>query len=173
MLAITQRLFGRRTKTTLPKSSQLLKPSVLDSAAVQEALQKKKEKQKQYFDRHTKELPVLHPGDHVRYGTTNGLKPAVVIQRREEPRSHLIRTSNELVLRRNRKHLYASQESRINQLEDHDLDDEMNDHHPPQEMLHVAEQQQICPAPVQVPGIPLYRTRSRGAVVKPTRYEAR
>ena len=61
----------------------------------------------------------------------------------------------------------------MNELEDYDLDAEMNDYHPPQEMLLAAERQQNCPAPVQVPGISLCGTRSGRAVVKPTRYETR
>jgi transposase InsO family protein len=38
----SQRLFGRRTKTTLPTSSTLLQPQVIDPRAVEEAIKKRK-----------------------------------------------------------------------------------------------------------------------------------
>ena len=83
-----QRLFGRRTKTTLPTSTALLEPQIIEPAIVQESLLKNKEKQKQYFDHHTKELPVLHSGDNIRYETNTGLKPAVVVEKRKEQKDH-------------------------------------------------------------------------------------
>jgi transposase InsO family protein len=118
----TQRLFGRRTKTTLPTSTTLLEPKIIEPKIVKETLHKNKEKQKQYFDHHTKELSVLQLGDNVRYETNTGLKAAVVIEKRKEPRSYMIRTSNGFVLRRNRKHLYES--TGMNRLENCDLDDD-------------------------------------------------
>ena len=100
-----QRLFGRRTKTTLPTSSSLLQPSLIQPKEVQEAVQERKEKQKLYFDRHSKELPELKVGDTVWYERNRGLKPAQVIEKTKEPRSYMIRTANGMVLRRNRRHL--------------------------------------------------------------------
>lgn len=165
-----QRLFGRRTKTTLPTSSTLLQPCVINPKAVQEALCKKKEKQKQYFDQHTKELSDLKPGDNVRYETKNGLKPAVVTERRKEPRSYMIRTSNGVVLRRNRKHLYGS--TGWNQSMDYELDDNnVPEYQPPQQRPVVVEIQQNNPGPVQAPHV--YRTLSGRASCQPERYEAK
>ena len=109
----SQRLFRRRTKTTLPTLSTLLQ---LIREQLKKQPEKKKKKQKQNFDQHTKQLPDLQPGDKVRYGTNRGLKPPVVIEKR------MIRTSNGLVLRRNRRHLYNSTDS--NQLSDCNLDDD-------------------------------------------------
>ncbi len=170
----SQRLFGRRTKTTLPTSSTLLQPQVIDPRAVEEAIKKKKEKQKQNFDQHTKQLPDLLPGDKVRYETNRGLKPAVVIEKRKEPRSYMIRTSNGLVLRRNRRHLYNSTVS--NQLSDCDLDDDnLSKDQPPQQVpIAMGAQAQAAQRDDQhVQEAQPYRTLSGRASRKPARYQAK
>ena len=59
-----QRLFGRRTKTLLPTSNHLLKPKI--PKEVEDKLTLKKAKQAMYYDRGTKELEELLPGDLVR-----------------------------------------------------------------------------------------------------------
>ena len=59
-----QRLFGRRTKTLLPTSNQLLKPQIPKD--VEDKLRTKKAKQAMYYDRGAQELEELNPGDLVR-----------------------------------------------------------------------------------------------------------
>ena len=56
-----QRLLGRRTKTLLPTSSALLKPET--PANVNYKLKLQKAKQAKYYNRGTKELDDLLPGD--------------------------------------------------------------------------------------------------------------
>ena len=156
-----QRLFGRRTKTTLPTSSSLLQPSLIQPKEVQEALQKRKEKQKLYFDRHSKDLPELKMGDSVRYETNKGLKSAQLIEKRKEPRFYMIRTANGMVLRRNRRHLYKGTGVYENQP-------------PRKEVIPAAEQidpPHVIPAAEQVPS-QLYRTLSGRTIRQPDRYQA-
>ena len=59
-----QRLFGRRTKTRLPTSNQLLKPKLLEEVSQKLKLQKAKESL--YYNKGAKELEELRPGDIVR-----------------------------------------------------------------------------------------------------------
>ena len=165
-----QRLFGRRTKTTLPTSSSLLQPSLIQPKEVQEALQKRKENQKLYFDRHSKELPELTVGDSLRYETNRGLKPAQVIEKRKEPRSYMILTANGMVLRRNRRHLYRG--TGVDQLNDYDSDENQ----PPRQEMSIPAAEQIdpphvIPAAEQVPW-QLYRTLSGRTIRQPERYQA-
>ena len=56
-----QRLFGRRTKTRLPTSIQLLKPKLPEEVSQKLKLQKTKESL--YCNKGANELEDLHPGD--------------------------------------------------------------------------------------------------------------
>ncbi|KAK3745971.1 hypothetical protein QZH41_004134 [Actinostola sp. cb2023] len=62
--SLAQRLYGRRTRTLLPTSATLLKPKIPHN--VRDKLLVKKELQTKYYNRHTRELPPLTPGDQVR-----------------------------------------------------------------------------------------------------------
>ena len=57
-----QRLFGRRTKTRLPTSNQLLKPKLPEEVSQKLKLQKAKESL--YYNKGAKELEELRPGDN-------------------------------------------------------------------------------------------------------------
>ena len=59
-----QQLFGRRTKTRLPMSIQLLKPKLPEEVSQKLKLQKAKESL--YYNKGAKELEDLHPEDIVR-----------------------------------------------------------------------------------------------------------
>ena len=63
-----QMLMGRRTNTTLPTSRRLLRPQL---AVRQEILQKRKkelqDRQKRFYDKGSKELTALKPGESVSY----------------------------------------------------------------------------------------------------------
>ena len=58
-----QRLFGHRTKTLLPTSTQLLKPQVPDN--IEQKLKQQKTKQTFYYNCGTKELQGFHLGETV------------------------------------------------------------------------------------------------------------
>ena len=107
-----QRLFGRRTKTLLPTSNQLLKPRVPDE--VDQKLKLQKAKQGLYYNRNAKELEPLRPGDIVRLHPQRskfGKKQEWAQARVEEKvdiRSYQVRTEDGRVYRRNRRHLRKS-----------------------------------------------------------------
>ncbi len=100
-----QRLLGRRTRTTIPTSRQLLEPTWWHSA--EQELQQAKTKQAYYYNRGSKQLPALEVGDAVRMMPEKGRKTwrkgkvkAIV-----SPRSYIVRTDSGGNYRRNRRHL--------------------------------------------------------------------
>ena len=101
----TQRLMGRRTKTLLPTTQQLLIPKQIKPQAVKRKIQDQKNKQKFYYDRQTKELPPLKVGDKIRTQKKTHWEPAIVTGVSMKPRSYIITTPQGNVFRRNRKHL--------------------------------------------------------------------
>ena len=74
---------GRRTKTLVPTMDALLEPKTIAPTLVQKELtQKRRQKQKQYFDQHTKPLAQLKAGDQILVSTKDGKwKPAKVTGR--------------------------------------------------------------------------------------------
>ena len=61
-----QRLMSRRTRTTVPTSTLLLKPKIVDSVAVKEEMTAQRKVTKlNYNKKTTPDLPVLTPGDYV------------------------------------------------------------------------------------------------------------
>ncbi|PIK53448.1 hypothetical protein BSL78_09678 [Apostichopus japonicus] len=106
-----QRLFGRRTNTLLPTTEHLLKPKILKPETVHKRLVEKRQTQKTYYDRQTKKLPELQPGDNIRLQTDKGWKPATIVFKAEQPRSYYVETAEGVQYRRNRKHLLKTGET--------------------------------------------------------------
>ena len=104
-----QRLFGRRTKTRLPTSNQLLKPKLLQEVSQKLKLQKAKESL--YYNKGAKELEELRPGDIVRLQPSTsqtGKKKdwtQARVKGKVDIRSYQVRTEDGRVFRRNRGHL--------------------------------------------------------------------
>ena len=108
-----QRLFGRRMKTLLPTSNHLLKPKI--PKEVEDKLTLKKAKQAIYYDRGTKELEELLPGDLVRIQP----QPSKLRKRKDwtlarvegkvDIRSYQVQTEDGRLYRRNRRHLRCTQ----------------------------------------------------------------
>ena len=98
-----QLLMSRRLRSIIPTTEGQLKPKVLDPHKIKEKLKLKQEKQKYYFDQHTKHLPALEKGDQIRVRMENHWKPRVVVDHAETPRSYKIQTDNGGEYRRNRK----------------------------------------------------------------------
>nr|XP_039263235.1 uncharacterized protein K02A2.6-like [Styela clava] len=99
-----QRLFGRRTRTLLSTSKSLLRPKIVTN--IEPHLKKRKDIQAKYYNRGTRELMKLYPGQLVR------MKPdrrkrwrKGRIERHVDIRSYLIRTEDGGLYRRNRRHL--------------------------------------------------------------------
>ena len=107
-----QRMFGRRTRTLLPTSRELLEPQLVRD--VRERKLQRKEVQTRYFNRNAKELPSLTNGDVVRMkpqasdGKNRWIKAQV--QQQVDVRSYAVRTEDGRLFRRNRRHLRQSQE---------------------------------------------------------------
>ena len=100
-----QMLMGRRLKTSLP-----MHPSLYGNAehvAVTDDTQKRKLKQKSYYDRFAQDLPPLKPGDRVRIQDhVNGQwEQNGTVLREVAPRSYEIQADNGAVYRRNRVNL--------------------------------------------------------------------
>ena len=98
---------GRRTKTLIPTTSNLLKPETISPITVQQELQKNRGQQKLFYDRHAKPLKSLNAGDSVLMRSKDGRwKPAKVTSiNQTAPRSYNIMTPQGQHYRRNRKDL--------------------------------------------------------------------
>ena len=61
-----QRLFSRRTRSLLPMTAALLKPSVSDENVTHTKLHRRQQQQAKYYNRGARDLQPLEPGDTVR-----------------------------------------------------------------------------------------------------------
>jgi hypothetical protein len=122
-----QLLMSRRLKSNLPTHNELLQPSVVVGA--KSALQERSKKQEHYYNRGTKPLPSLKPGETVRVRQGNLWQPARVEEKHWTPRSYMVRTPDGQLYRRNRQHLSTS-------------------HGPPVVIQHHADETEI-PPPVE------------------------
>ena len=97
-----QRLLGRRCRTLLPTSEALLKPR-FEVKEDQMALQKRKEKQKRYFDRTARSLTPLSTGERIQMKLPGqDTWSSGVCVREAAPRSYWVKV-NEREYRRNRR----------------------------------------------------------------------
>ena len=107
-----QRLLSRRTRTTLPTSTKLLKPKSLSTANVRKQLQTARQKQKKCYDKNTRQQRPLKHNEVTRMQSDKGFKKlAVVKSTRDTPRSYVV-TSDGTDYVRNRQHLLPVNEPR-------------------------------------------------------------
>ena len=95
-------LFGRPVSTLLPSRADPGKEGHRQHLAYRAAGMKK------HHDRNCRrELPLLHPGPHGTVGNKDRRtwQPAIVFQKRNEPRSYIVQTPNGNKIRRCRSHL--------------------------------------------------------------------
>ena len=106
-----QRLFSRRTRTSLPMASLLLQPKVIPE--VHRNLQQRQNKQALSFNRGAKPLQPLKDGDVVRVPPLPGHSRwfNAQVSSQEAPRSYQVHTEDGRVYRRNRSHLYKVPEN--------------------------------------------------------------
>jgi hypothetical protein len=104
-----QLLMGRRLRTRLPTTSQMLKPQMVTST-VQQVFETRQQKQKEYFDQGARALQKLEVGDNVRIWQEGLWNPAQVTGLSDQPRSYVVQTPGGQVYRRNRKYLMQSKE---------------------------------------------------------------
>ena len=100
---------SRRLRSIIPTTEAQLQPRVLDPNKVKEKLRLKQEKQKYYFNQHTRQLPALEKGKQIRVRMGNRWEPRVVVDHAEKPRSYKVQTDNGGEYRRNRKMLMKLQ----------------------------------------------------------------
>ena len=103
-LSPAEMMFSRRLKTTLPTSAPLLQQKGLPKN-LKKRFRKRQEKQKQYYDRGSKPLKPLKPGDNVVMQHKSTWKPATVTEEHHTPRSYVVENEYGQQYRRNRRHL--------------------------------------------------------------------
>ena len=109
--SLAQRMFGRRTRTLIPTTSELLKPKIVED--VQGKLLKRKQLQAKHYNISAKELPPpLRKGEIVRVKPTDrsGRWFKARVEHQVDVRSYEVRTEDEKIFRRNRRHLRNSKE---------------------------------------------------------------
>ena len=107
-----QRSLGRRTRTLLPTTTSLLKPTGIPSD-IKTRIHMNQQKQKVYFDRRTKPLAPLEEDDMVRIQPFTSNKKTWShgeVLRRLDDRSYDIKAGNQ-VIGRNRVHLKPTNEN--------------------------------------------------------------
>ena len=108
-----QRFLGRRTKTTLPTSAELLEFRNAVTRPEAEQLLKLQKRQAKYYNQNTKDLPPLETGDTVRMKPfrlgSDTWEKATVTERLDD-RSYQVMTNDGAQYRRNHVHLRKSLE---------------------------------------------------------------
>lgn len=108
-LSPAQLFLNRRLKTSLPTSAPLLKPLGLDAKEIAAKLKSRQLNNKIQFDKHAGPgLEPLKAGDAVFLYTEGKWKPGQVIEQHASPRSYVVQSSDGRKLRRNRRHLRAT-----------------------------------------------------------------
>lgn len=98
-----ERLFSRKTRTTLPIPISALKPAIISN--VPEALKRIRSQKKAYYDKCSKELAELKPGDIVRLEQDGKYeRKGKVISKSTRPRGYVVNVNGRLY-ERNRKYL--------------------------------------------------------------------
>ena len=121
-----QRLMGRRTKTLLPTTPNLLMPKTTQPGVEKSQLKERQRAQAKYYKGSTKDLPPLNEGDAVRMKPFKlGAKscPRAQVTARLDERSYTVETENGAVFRRNRQHLKKTSESPIHPIQSDQEDD--------------------------------------------------
>jgi hypothetical protein len=97
-------LFTRKIRANLPTK---IDNPILTKDRIYQQLTERQEKQKQYYDRGTKDLPPLIPDQPilVQHPQTHQWKKAVVEEKCEQPRSYKVTMEDGHTLRRNRRHI--------------------------------------------------------------------
>ena len=107
-----EQLMNRRTKPLLPTGRALLKPKVTEE---HNAIKQAKEKQNSYYDKTTKDLPVLKESQRVRiqpFTKSKTWQEATVTMQLSDG-SYEVQTPAGTTYRRNRLHLKATKEAEV------------------------------------------------------------
>jgi len=99
-----QMLMGRQIKGRLPTSAKLLRPRIVNARPL---LLERQQEQKRQFDKNSKPLPPLRPGDSIRVLRKGKWVPGVVKATHSAPRSYIVSCEGS-DLRRNRRQLLST-----------------------------------------------------------------
>lgn len=113
-LAPVQLIFGRMVKTRMPISSSLLHRNHIDEKFVQTKFKEKRQKQKYYYDRSAKSLPVLELGDRVIFKKNSKEWYYGTIVDHVNNRSYIIKDSFDNYFRRNRRFIAKTKNNNFN-----------------------------------------------------------
>ena len=93
---------SRKLRTKLPTPKHLLEPKPKPVTFVRHKLLSRQQRQKTFYDRGTRSLPVLHQGEPVRIRQEGMWMPSVVVKQHQAPRSCIVATPDGSQLRRKR-----------------------------------------------------------------------
>ena len=110
----SQMLMGRRLRTQIPMTREMLKPQLYDPEEVLPKLKETHSKQKLQRDKTAKELPPLRNGELVRVREGNKWKPATVTEILPSPGSYKVETERG-EYRRNRRHLLRTDDLKVSE----------------------------------------------------------
>ena len=108
-----QRLMSRRTRTLLPTTRTLLQPRTPHPDRDVKDLLRRQQQQTRYYNRHSRDLPVLAEDDVVRmkpFGLGSKIWKKGRITARLDERSYMVETPDGETYRRNRSHLKKTKE---------------------------------------------------------------
>ena len=101
-----QLLMSRNLRSLVPCTIEHLSPKVVPMQEFMSARNKERERQRRYYDQHTKSLNPLQIGQQVRVRSNDQTwQPATVLREADAPRSYVVQTKANRQYRRNRKHL--------------------------------------------------------------------
>lgn len=121
--SLAEILFNRQVQTIIPKAIKY-DPK---SQQIRQRLNERQAQQKKYYDRGTKDLPILANNQEVMHQDPikNTWSPAVIVEPTQEPRSYLIKTPEGAMLRRNRIHLHQKPRTPSKPHHYSDIDDDV------------------------------------------------
>ena len=139
-----QRLLGRRTKTQLPTTAELLKPQGVNTDDVKTRTQTRQQRQAHYYDKQARDLPPLEEGDVVRMRpfTLNGKTwEKASVSKRLDERSYQVETED-ATYTRNRVDLRKIQGANQEEITRHEVNPR-NDCPEPQAARHPSLKQLV------------------------------
>ena len=158
-----QILMSRRLRSHLQITDSQLQPQVINPERMQKKLEEKQAKQKRYYDRGSRQLPVVREGEKIRVQLQNKWKPAVMTKKLETPRSYIVQTSTGQKLRRNRHHI-RKRKSVVSTTEEPIEESQFDETKEDQENINQERQPETSAQE--------YRTRSGRVSKQPERFQA-
>ncbi|CAM1323558.1 Uncharacterised protein r2_g3205 [Pycnogonum litorale] len=95
-------LMGRRLRSFLPCTETHLQPRRPKYNKIRQALSRRQQTQKIYYDRSAKDLPELSSGDDINIRLDDEWNMGKVIDQTENPRSYIVKDEGGSTYRRNR-----------------------------------------------------------------------